>query len=152
MKMQWHLLARKKSSSINKLFNAFDIRRHFYLKQIQKIMETNFILNIIFLFIFLFLIKTIYILKLKIKNLNYIDFNHKKSTEMLMELRDSNFELKRLLNISEFRLRLVSNYNIKLLEKYNWIKHNIVDVPKKHGRFFVLHPNKFKSLFPVSEN
>lgn len=75
------------------------------------------------------------------------------------ELWDSSFEYKRLSKIQEFRIQELRNevirqqeLNIELVTKYNSIRESVIDIPKKHGRFFAVNVTKDKLLLHFSEN
>ncbi len=86
-----------------------------------------------------------------------------RNREMLLEQKDElwdrAFEYKRLSKVQEYRIQQLreeiirqQEMNIHLIEQYNSIRESVIDIPKKHGRFFAANVTKEKLLLHFSEN
>lgn len=86
-----------------------------------------------------------------------------KDQQMLLEqkeeLWETAFEYKRISKIQEYRIQQLreelirqQEINIHVVGQYNSIRESVIDIPKKHGRFFAVNVDKHKLLLHFSEN
>jgi hypothetical protein len=87
----------------------------------------------------------------RIKEFKHDNLNITKIKLVNNELLDKLYESKRLLTLSEYRLKESQKTNFVLLEKYNLLKEEPYDIPKTHHRYFMMYPSKLP-LYEFNEN